>query len=189
MYLFFDTETTGLPRNLKAPVTDLANWPRMVQIAWILSDEESNQIESADFIIKPDGYSIPVEASSVHGIYTARAIEEGKELFDVLSTFSELVRESEFLVAHNISFDEKIIGAELLRASIQSDFNNKKRICTMMSSTDFCQIPGRYGFKLPKLTELHMKLFGEGFDEAHDAAIDINATEKCFWEMRKLGAI
>jgi len=30
MYLFFDTETTGLPRNWKAPVTDLDNWPRMV---------------------------------------------------------------------------------------------------------------------------------------------------------------
>jgi hypothetical protein len=29
MYLFFDTETTGLPKNWKAPVTDLNNWPRM----------------------------------------------------------------------------------------------------------------------------------------------------------------
>jgi len=38
MYLFFDTETTGLPRNYKAPATDLANWPRLVQIAWLLAD-------------------------------------------------------------------------------------------------------------------------------------------------------
>lgn len=189
MYLFFDTETTGLPRNWKAPVTDLDNWPRLVQIAWVLSDDEGSQIESADFIIKPDGFTIPAAASGVHGISTQKALDEGQDLYTVLSTFNELVSEAKFLVAHNISFDEKIIGAELLRTSIQSDFNHKKRICTMLSATDFCQIPGRYGFKWPKLTELHMKLFGEGFDEAHDAAVDINATEKCFWEMRKLGAI
>lgn len=33
MYLFFDTETTGLPKNWKAPVSDLNNWPRLVQLA------------------------------------------------------------------------------------------------------------------------------------------------------------
>jgi uncharacterized protein YprB with RNaseH-like and TPR domain len=29
MYLFFDTETTGLPGNWKAPVTDVNNWLRL----------------------------------------------------------------------------------------------------------------------------------------------------------------
>ena len=32
MYLIFDTETTGLPKNWKAPLTDFDNWPRMVQL-------------------------------------------------------------------------------------------------------------------------------------------------------------
>ena len=42
-YLFFDTETTGLPRNWSAPVSDLNNWPRLVQIAWIFyKDGEKN---------------------------------------------------------------------------------------------------------------------------------------------------
>ena len=31
-YLFFDTETTGLPANWQAPMSDLENWPRLVQI-------------------------------------------------------------------------------------------------------------------------------------------------------------
>jgi len=39
MYLFFDTETTGLPRNWNAPVHNTQNWPRMVQIAWIIYDD------------------------------------------------------------------------------------------------------------------------------------------------------
>ncbi len=189
MYLFFDTETTGLPRNWKAPVTDLNNWPRMVQIAWILCDDKGNRIESDDFIIKPENFEIPREASRVHGISTEMAINEGEDLEKVLSKFNELVEQADFIVAHNISFDEKILGAELLRKGIRSDFNGKRKLCTMRASTDYCRLPGPYGYKWPKLSELHIKLFGEDFDEAHDASVDINATEKCFWEMRKIGLI
>jgi len=77
MYLFFDTETTGLPKNWKAPVTDLNNWPRMIQIAWILCDDKGNRIESDDFIIKPENFHIPIDAVRVHGISTETAINEG----------------------------------------------------------------------------------------------------------------
>ena len=59
----------------------------------------------------------------------------------------------------------------------------------MKSSTDYCRIPGYYGYKWPKLSELHIKLFGEDFDEAHYISVYINATEKCFWEMKKIGII
>ena len=81
MYLFFDTETTGLPRNWKAPVTDLHNWPRMVQIAWILCDKTGNRIESNDFIIKPENYKIPRDASRVHGISTEKSYDRRKGSF------------------------------------------------------------------------------------------------------------
>jgi DNA polymerase III alpha subunit (gram-positive type) len=55
MYLVFDTETTGLPLNYNAPLSDSDNWPRMVQIAWQLHDEEGKLIENQDYIIKPEG--------------------------------------------------------------------------------------------------------------------------------------
>jgi hypothetical protein len=63
MILFFDTETTGLPKNWKAPVTDLNNWPRLVQLAFLLYDKSGNLVSSGDYIIKPDGFSIPFESS------------------------------------------------------------------------------------------------------------------------------
>lgn len=189
MYLFFDTETTGLPRNWKAPVTDLSNWPRLIQIAWILCDTNGNRIESDAFIIKPENFIIPRDASRIHGISTERAISEGVDLTSVLNRFSALINRSEAIVAHNISFDEKIIGAELLRKQIQNNFSRKKKLCTMQASTNYCRLPGNYGYKWPKLSELHIKLFGKDFEEAHDAAVDINATERCFWEMRRRGLI
>lgn len=189
MYLFFDTETTGLPKNWKAPVTDLQNWPRMIQIAWILCDSEGNRIEANDFIIKPENFTIPYDASKIHGISTEKAISEGEKLESVLHEFNNLVNKADFIVAHNISFDEKIVGAELLRKGIKSDFQRKRKLCTMQASTNYCRLPGPYGYKWPKLSELHIKLFGTDFEEAHNASVDINATEKCFWEMRKIGLI
>ncbi len=187
MYLFFDTETNGLPKNWKAPVTQVNNWPRLVQIAWILYDAKGNEVDRNDHIIQPVGFSIPRAASDVHGITLARAKAEGIPLQTVLQEMADQIGKSTHLVAHNMSFDEKIVGAEFLRSGFPNTIPNKKRLCTMHSSTDFCAIPGMYGYKWPKLSELHIKLFGKDFEEAHNAAADINATAKCFWELKKRG--
>jgi DNA polymerase III alpha subunit (gram-positive type) len=178
-----------LPKNWKAPVTDLNNWPRLVQLAFLLFDNNGNSISSGDYIIKPEGFEIPADSSRIHGITTSRAIAEGLPLQVVLLEFNDLVMKSEFIVAHNISFDEKIIGAEFLRNGMPDVLQLKKKICTMHSTTDFCKLNGPYGYKWPKLSELHQKLFGVGFNEAHNAAVDITATAKCFWELRKLKKI
>ncbi|MCF6242534.1 MAG: 3'-5' exonuclease [Bacteroidales bacterium] len=188
-YLLFDTETTGLPKNWKAPVTDVNNWPRMVQIAWLMFNENGKVIDQQDYIVKPEGYIIPDEAAKVHGITTEKAIAEGKDITEVLQKFAEAIAETDFIVAHNISFDEKIVGAEFVRKKFRTKWFSKKQICTMKASTNYCKIPGNYGYKWPNLTELHTKLFGHGFEEAHNAAADISATAKCFWELKHLGII
>ena len=189
LYLFFDTETTGLPKNWEAPISDIDNWPRIVQIAWILSSEEKGRIESNDFIIKPEGFEIPEESSRVHGITTQKAYAEGIDLIEALTKFNLALQKSSCLVAHNMNFDEKVIGAEFLRKGIENDFFEKNRLCTMEKSTQYCKLPGRYGYKWPSLSELHNILFGKDFEDAHNAAGDINATESCFWKLRELGII
>jgi DNA polymerase-3 subunit epsilon len=185
MYLFFDTETTGLPKKWDAPVSDLDNWPRLVQIAWLQYNEKGEKITGQDYIIKPEGFTIPTESSAIHGISTERANKEGVSLETVLKEFADLINGSKFLVAHNINFDEKIVGSEFLRKGIPNDLFKTDRLCTMNASTDYCKLPGKYGFKWPKLTELHSKLFGIGFEEAHNAAADIEACARCFWELKK----
>ena len=189
MYLFFDTETTGLPLSWKASVTDLNNWPRLVQLAFLYYDENGNKISGGNYIIKPVGFTIPTGASDIHGITTEKANRDGKNLKPILEEFHSLIGQSEYLVAHNISFDEKIVGAEFLRHGMPDSTATKRKICTMHSTTNFCAIDGPYGYKWPKLIELHHKLFNTGFEAAHDASADINATAKCFWELRRLGKI
>ena len=184
-YVFFDTETTGLPRNWKAPVTDLDNWPRLIQLGYIVYSENGDRLEDGNYIIKPEGFTIPSESSNVHGITTEKAINEGEDLKTILTKFHAILDACQEVVAHNIAFDEKIIGAEFLRNNFQNILDVKKKICTMTSTVDFCQIPGQFGFKWPGLSELHIKLFGENFDNAHDAFADIEATANCFWELKK----
>jgi len=188
-YLIFDTETTGKPRNYNAPVSDSENWPRLVQIAWLQYDSSEKEIGSCEYIIKPQGFTIPDESVRIHGISTERASNEGLPLRTVLNEFSEAVEQSMILVAHNMDFDEKIVSAEFFRENISDGLVQTKKICTMKSSTDFCQIPRRYGYKFPTLSELHYKLFNIGFKGAHNAAIDATACAKCFFELKRLGII
>lgn len=189
IYLFFDTETTGLPRNYKAAVTDLDNWPRVVQLAYAVYDESGKELTKVNRIIKPQGFTIPVEASKVHGISTERALQEGIDLSTALEEFSNWANKADYLVVHNVSFDQSILGAEFIRSKLKDSIANAKKICTMQSSTDYCRIPGPYGFKWPTLQQLHMTLFGLGFGAAHNALADVEATVKCFFELKQLGEI
>ena len=46
----------------------------------------------------------------------------------------------------------------------------------MKAATDYCKIPGGlYGYKWPKLIELHQKLFGCDFENVYDAMVVIIA--------------
>ena len=183
MYLIFDTETTGLPKNYNAPHTDLDNWPRLVQIAWQLHDNKGNLLSDQNFIIKPVGFTIPFNSVKIHGITTERALEEGKDLAEALQVFEEDIRKAQLLIGHNIEFDLNIMGAEFVRAALETKMWDTSHYCTKDETTDFVQIPGGRGgkFKWPTLTELHTKLFGKAFDDAHDAAYDVDATSRCFF--------
>ena len=187
MYLFFDTETTGLPKRWNAPVTDIDNWPRLVQLAWIVCDEHGQTVSSRDVIVQPEGFVIPMEVSRLHGITTVIAREKGRPLREVMDEFAEQVDAAGALVGHNISFDECIVGAEFERLRMMTSLFLKPKYCTMKSATDYCKLPGKKGFKSPRLSELHQVLFGTGFDNAHNALADVEATVRCFWELRKRG--
>lgn len=191
MYLVFDTETTGLPRKHKAPVSDVENWPRMVQLAWQQYDFAGTLIGEGNAIIRPEGYSIPWQVARIHGITHARALAEGKDLKEVLTAFSGAVAQAKLVIAHNIDFDLGIVGAEFYRTAVPHGLMEKHRVCTMRSSTAYCKFPGgRYAkYKFPSLTALHQKLFEVAFADAHNALADVRACARCFFELKRLGVI
>lgn len=187
MYLIFDTETTGLPRDWKAPPSALHNWPRIVQLAWQLCDQNGEIHDQENLIIYPDGFEIPEDSSRIHGITTAQAKSAGIPLVEALMRFQLAASRARSLVAHNIAFDEPILQAELIRCKLPS--MNLQGICTMKSTVQLCKIKNRFGYKWPNLTELHEKLFEAKFDGAHDASVDVEMCKKCFFELKKRGVL
>ena len=186
MYLIFDTETTGLPKRWKAPITDVDNWPRCIQIAWQLHDDMGRCVEHQDYLIRPDGFNIPYDAEKIHGISTELAAEQGLPLHAVLELFNTALSKTTFVVGQNVGFDLNIMGCEFHRLQVQSPLNQLPVLDTCTEKTaSMCQIPGGRGgkFKLPTLTELHQFLFHKPFGEAHNATADVEATTRCFLEL------
>ncbi len=197
MYLFFDCETTGLPKDWKAPMQDLDNWPRVIQLAWLLVDKDNLDRSEWKYLILPDRWEIPKEPFWLeHGYDTDKSLAEGVPIKQALESFLLDLIECEYLVSHNMSFDYNVVGAELLRANVSG--KKLTRICTKEASTDFCKIPfagrkqypgARQSWKWPKLSELHIKLFGHDSQGAHDAGDDVRALRACFFELVRLGIV
>jgi DNA polymerase-3 subunit epsilon len=184
MYLFFDVETNGLPLDWKAPLTDLNNWPEVLQLALVLCDDSGEEVQRNSWYVKPEkGFKLNENAAEINKITLETLEEKGVPIEEILAQFALAVEKAEQIVAHNIEFDENIIGAEFLRAGLANVLEEKNKICTMVNTVKFCNIPGKYGPKWPSLLELHVKLFDEGFKDAHDALVDTDIVAKCFWEL------
>ena len=189
MYLVIDCETTGLPKNRNAPIHDVGNWPRVVQLAWALYDETRAAVETTACLIRPEGFVIPDDAWRIHNISTERALSEGNDLAETLRALALAAEKARVIVAHSLDFDVNVISAEYLRTGLAPPFGGKERICTMRQSAEFCGIEGPRGFKWPKLSQLHQKLFGRDFEDAHDAGADVAACARCFFALKDRGIL
>ena len=192
MFLIFDTETTGLPKQYNAPLTDFDNWPRLVQLAWQLHDDKGRLVENYNLLVKPEGFVIPIDAKMVHGISTEHATKYGLPLHEVLDTFLKSAEKAKYFVGHNIDFDLCIVGCEFLRDRNTNPLRAWPRVDTCTEKTaEFCKLPGGKGgkYKLPKLNEIHEILFGSKFDSAHNASADVQATARVFLELLRIGVL
>ncbi|WP_214084131.1 3'-5' exonuclease [Methanoculleus sp.] len=188
-YLFFDTETAGLPCYRNAPAHDTRAWPRLVQIAWLLCDSGGYVVRQACFIVRPEGFTIPPEAVRVHSITTETAIRTGVSLKTALDAFGQEVARSDTVVAHNVAFDGAVIAAECARSGMENPLSGILSICTMEASVRVCGIRRPGGLKWPTLMELHRTLFGSLYAGAHDAGNDAAACARCFFELKRLGVV
>lgn len=188
--VFFDTETTGLPRDYNAPSSNLDNWPRLVQLAWIVSDYQGNVLSNENHIIIPNGFEIPSRSAAIHGITTSIAKLKGENLIDVIDKFLNVLQNATAIAGHNISFDQHIVEAEILRCGRPNILKSIPAYCTMKLSANYCNIlNSNKEVKWPTLQELFFKLYGKKFEGAHNAMDDVDATYKCFFTLAKLGVI
>lgn len=186
--LVFDTETTGF-LNKKDP--RLEAQPYIVQFAgilWELQGDTYQEIARKNVRIHP-GVAIPFSASKVHHIYDID-VKDAPSMEEQIDDILHFINQANVLVWHNIEYDEDMIMLELRRYQKKHLYHPDEVICTMKASVDFCALEGNWQrFKYPKLWELHKKLFWEYFSWAHDAMIDVEATLRCFLELKKKNII
>lgn len=174
MTLIFDTETTG-KAHFDLPV-DHPSQPRLVQLAGLLLDANLDERAAFCLLVNPDGYEIPKEASAIHGITTEIAEAAGFQLPGVLEFFSRFMSRARTRVAHNQDFDSLVLGSAFSRIDSTNHLALiRDAFCTMRKMTDHCKLPGKYGFKWPKLEEAYRHCTGADLSGAHDALVDCRA--------------
>ncbi len=187
MKLFFDTETTGMVE-FKKPHTDPSQ-PDLLQLAFILDDDEGNTIETFCSILFDEAY-VPIheKALAVHGISKEKARMFGIPAEEGLGKFHNAWRMSRTLIAHNISFDKKVMKTAFYRCgNISHPESTLIEYCTMRTATPILKLPGKFGHKWPTLDEAYRVLIDpEGFEGAHDALNDVKACRAVYYKLQEL---
>jgi DNA polymerase III epsilon subunit-like protein len=197
--LIFDTETSDKAKDFKKQAEeDHFNYPYLLQLGAVLFDlkKVNDEVITEDIftyntLVKPyrehlqGNVTISEGAFQVHGLDISQCHLAGKDLIEVLITFQGMVQMADVIIAHNINFDRNVIVSEYLREGLKLLIRKTSlKLCTMQSTTDLLAIPNKWGsFKWPNLQELHTYLFNKGFEDAHDAMADVEATKKCFIEL------
>lgn len=193
MITAFDTETTGLP-DFKARSNNPAQ-PHMVQLALVDYEDDGTEVSAHSVIIRPDGWVIPAEMTAIHGISHERAMDEGIPEESAVQMFIAVQARSRLRVAHNESFDRRILRIAMTRAGIERDFieaiEARQSYCTCTKAKPILKLPptdrqlaaGFTGFKSPKLEECVRHFFSEELPGAHDALVDARTCARVYFAL------
>jgi len=175
-FVAFDTETTGTDKKA-----------RLVSVAWNVYDGDGQLLESHLHVVRPYGYTIPAETTRIHGYTTERATAEGKPLVEVLTLLCETVSEypDATFVAHNASFDYRMVEAEAARAKLWTFRKLWMRLkpegrlfCTLRTY----ETPGPKGHNT--LAAMYQRCTGQAMKDAHTADADTAACAAIFFHHR-----
>jgi len=187
-FCVFDTETTGLPTPVETLDGTKLIYPRLVQLAWIILNENLEEISHASFIIQPDQWTIPEDVVKIHGITTTDAFLLGEPIRDVLASFGAAIADCTYIVAHNIAFDTGVLNGEYERYDIDNAIAEKQQCCTMETGKQIMKIPGTDGYRRPNLARLAKHYFPNSeFIIAHDALADAQKVVRIFVRMVNAG--
>jgi DNA polymerase III epsilon subunit-like protein len=202
MITFLDFETNGLPKmNEKSDGRkvfhdfkrlDIYNNSRIVQFSYVVYHLDGRLESENDFIIKPTDFYVTPESTEIHHITHERALKEGEDINNVLMDFESIMNQTNLLVMHNAWFDRTILLSEAYRAkkhNLVKKIFDTRYLCTMRTTKNYCKLPSQYynGYKNPKLSELHYKLFQEQINPTylHNSLFDAKVTAKCFFKLLK----
>lgn len=180
-FLVIDTETSGIPKNWRLPYSDDKNWPHIVQIAWIVYDENFTEVKRENHYLKDDNFSISKTSIEIHKITHEFLQVNGEDKQDVLLKFiADLSKFQPLIIGHFIEFDFHILNAEFFRIGRKDVLQNSSFFCTMKASTPYVKNPS---INQLKLNQFYESLFNEEPKGFHNALDDTINTAKIFFHL------
>jgi DNA polymerase-3 subunit epsilon len=174
--LIFDTETTNLISNHSMK---LDQQPSIVEFCgWVVDLATGNVEGELDLLIKPPN-GVTEETTKITGL-TDEMLKDEPTFAEQAYDIKNFIEGREAVIAHNLSFDAEMIDLEFERLGQKITWPRK--ICSVEQSLHL------KGFRL-KLSDLHELLFGEKFEGAHRARVDVKALTRCCVELFKRGEI
>jgi DNA polymerase III epsilon subunit-like protein len=174
--IFFDLETTGLP---KAEGSDLDMQPKIIEFGAIKLDEDLVESDRIEFLCNP-GYPLEPIITKITGIKD-EDLKDEKPFIANYQRVCEFFLGEKTVVAHNLPFDRKILKFELERLDKLTKFPwPYEHICTVEIGE------GVWG-KKRKLGDIYEEITGEKIDGAHRSTVDIEAMIEIFKWYRKEG--
>lgn len=181
-YCIMDTETSGL-FDFKLPA-DAPGQPRLASIGLILLDSADDPAPRRERrYIRPDGWSMPAEASAINGLTDDFLMTHGQPVIDVLDYYSSLIRDGYVVCAFNAQYDTKIMRGEMRRAGIPDMFEQTPNICLMRGAA-LALGAGRF-IKLSVACER----FGIALENPHEVSSDTEGAYGIFCRLRDLGEL
>lgn len=187
MYLFIDTETNGLPdmTNIKYgnyPIftnIDKYNTARIIQLSFMLCDENLKELEMHDYIIKRENFEI--NNFEFHGI-TNDISDNGIDFYEAINIFMTTLEKCKYIVAHNTNFDLNVIKSEFYRRNMINHIKiltNTQDICTVKKLKYIVKAKNKYNkIKDPSLRELYYYAFNKELENAHNSKYDVINLQK-----------
>jgi DNA polymerase-3 subunit epsilon len=185
--LFVDTETSGIPRDWNAPYASRGNWPHIAQLAWVVCTPDGQEVKMENHYIQPNDYDMDPVSGSVHGLTVDFLRENGKSRHAVMQRLHrDLLQYQPLVVAHFMQLDFHMVGVGFHRAGLKNPLLELPTFCTMRATGQLVRYPSQ-GFL--RLGDLYQRLFHEPMQQEHDALADARATARCYFELRRQGAI
>ncbi len=174
--LIFDTETTGLVDNT---AQSLDKQPHIIEFYGCIVEDDGTILEELEFLCDPQ---VPLEDIIIKITGLKDEDLKGQPLFkEKAALVKAFFAKADAAVAHNLNFDETMLGLEFQRIEDTLKMPERK-ICTVESTNHFM------GHRL-NMQKLHHHLFDEGFENGHRARVDVMALKRCYVELVKRGDI
>jgi DNA polymerase III epsilon subunit-like protein len=189
MKLFFDLETTGLPKQIS-----FDNWyspeeidkydnSRIIEIGIILVDKNEKIKETYNAIIKPDTFTkLEPIITKITGITDSEIISEGKDFKTVLSEIKHLFEKCSVINSYNLKFDLNVLLSELYRIHDKQFIDlvkSKKHECSLQLATKYFKMD-----KYPKLERVYKMLFNVDPKQDHRAFGDAILCKDIYYKIR-----